>query len=70
MSRTLTHGDKQKAKRLGNAWHWYSNEPKWWRRLQKHKKRRQAVKQCTHQVMTGNTDVLWPLDKKPWIYYW
>jgi hypothetical protein len=38
--------------------------------MMKHKKRRQSCRQCAHAVMVGNEDVLWPLDRKPWIYYY
>lgn len=49
---------------------WYSKEPKWWRKLYKHRKRRQAVSQANYEVMAGNEEAEYPLDKKPWIYYW
>ena len=52
---------------------WLSSEPKEWRRLQKHKKRRSAFRTLKHQILKGAVDldeVLMPLDCKPWIYYW
>lgn len=70
MSRTDHHGDKQKQKKFGDNWHWFKNEPKSWRKLYKHKKRRSAVRQCVYDVMAGSEEVFFPLDKKPWIYYW
>lgn len=36
----------------------------------KHQKRRAAVRQCVHRVLRGEEEVLWPLDKRPWVYYW
>lgn len=70
MSRSWRHGERNKRKLYGDWYHWYTQEPKWWRKLMKHKKRRAAVRACRHQVMVGNLDVLWPLNVKPWIYYW
>lgn len=78
MSRTYSHDKKRRL----NLWfqdkgpypieyqHWISKEPKWWRKLAKHKKRRSALRQALHQVKVGNEEALFPLDKKPWIYYW
>ena len=45
------------------------SEPKAWRKLMKHRKRRAEVR----RALTGRKDwdnTVWPLDKKPWIYYW
>ena len=69
MSNTHHHGDKKKEAQFGRAWKWTSQEPKWWRKMHKHRKRRQAANQCAHQVMRGE-EPNWPQDKKPWIYYW
>ena len=66
MSNSFKHG-KYKKSRTDN---WLRNEPKEWRRYYKHKKRRASCKECEHQILIGNLDILWPLDKKPWIYYW
>lgn len=49
---------------------WYKTEPKWHRRLEKHKKRRAECRQLKQRVMRGHDEQVWPLDKKPWIYYW
>lgn len=52
---------------------WYAKEPKWWRKLKKHRLRRQAARKCTHialRSIDNGESVMWPLDKKPWIYYW
>ena len=69
MSRTLHHGFKAKD-RIGKNDNWSRNEPKEWRRTYKHKKRRAEAKRCRERVMQGDEDVVWPLDSKPWIYYW
>jgi len=70
MSRTHHHREIDKEKKFGRAYHWYSNEPKWWRKLMKHKKRRQELRQALHKQQEGREDVVYPLDKKPWEWYW
>lgn len=73
MSRTRHHGDKNKEKMFGDDWQWCKREPKEWRKHNKHKKRRSAVRHAITQVDKGwgvDEDVLFPLDKRPWIYYW
>ena len=70
MSRTRHHGDKQKKRTFGDLWWWYKSEPKLWRKYQKHKKQRPATRQCISRVLRGEEEVFFPLDKKPWIYYW
>lgn len=46
----------------------YSKEPKYWRKLFKHQKRRMEVK---GYLQRGDWDgTCAPLDKKPWVYYW
>ena len=69
MSDTRHHGWKAKD-RSGNNTNWSVNEPKWWRRLCKHKKRRAAQRLALNKVMRGEDETLFPLDKKPWRYYW
>jgi hypothetical protein len=64
MSRTYHHRNNHDNMR------WWAAEPKAWRKHMKHKKRRQSVMQCKHKIMRGNINITWPLDKKPWIYYW
>lgn len=52
---------------------WFKQEPKWWRKLYKHRKRRQAARKASHACMKdfdNGLEVMWHLDKKPWIYYW
>ena len=49
---------------------WWGHEPKWWRSMMKHRKRRASVRKACTQVMQGDQDASFPLDKKPWIYYW
>jgi len=73
MSRTYHHGDRNRAKYYtseysGRSWLW--REPKWWRKMTKHKKRRAQTRMAISRVMKGNEDTLFPLNTKPWIYYW
>lgn len=52
-------------------YNWPKNEPKWWRKLYKHKKRRIKTKQLLNkQLKDVKEELVYPLDKKPWIYYW
>ena len=70
MSRTYHHGWKRQEVLFGENWRWLQNEPKWHRKMFKHRPRRRAVLKCQYEVMRGNLDVLWPLDTRPWVYYW
>jgi len=69
MSRTYHHGYKAKD-RIGKNDNWCVNEPKEWRRYFKHKKRRAECRRLQHHVIRGEHELNWPLDSKPWIYYW
>lgn len=60
MSRTI-----ETINRASDWWVW--NEPKWWRKLMKHRKRRASLKIALRQ---DPDEALYPLDKKPWRYYW
>lgn len=71
MSRTNHHGNRKKEELFGKSWHWCSNEPKWWISLVKHRPKRQQERMCISSVeLDPEAEVTWPLDKKPWIYYW
>ena len=50
--------------------HW--KEPKWWRKMFKHRKRRQEWRGCMNKIRKGTDleDMTYPKDKKPWIYFW
>ena len=71
MSHSTRHGKyakhRQNQKRY---WHMLWSEPKWHRKLHKTRKRRQSCRWCVYQVMKGNEDVLWPLNTRPWFYYY
>ena len=72
MANTFHHGARGKKQLYGDLWHWCRNEPKWWRKAFKHKKRRAAWKKCEQKIRTGTDldDMVYPLDSRPWIYYW
>lgn len=70
MSHTWHHGRRAKQRRYGTLWWWYQQEPKWWRKLYKHVPQRAAARQCVHRVLRGEEGILWPLDKRPWVYFW
>jgi len=76
MSRTWHHSNNhRKFKDKHDKWlheykWWLRQEPKEWRRFYKHKKRRASVKDLVSKVKKGYFEQIWPLDKKPWIYYW
>jgi len=71
MSRTDHHVSRG---RLTDAppvhhWEWWCKEPKWWRKMFKHRKRRAEWRHLLPRVLSDSEDVPMPLDKKPWIYY-
>ena len=70
MARTRHHGNRAKERLFGiDEWRWLGNEPKWWRTMHKHRKQRNACRDCKIEVMKG-LEPTWPLDKKPHEYYW
>lgn len=69
MARTYHHGRRNKDK-YGLWDNWSQNEPKYWRKMFKHKKQRAGARRCEKKVMQGYEGVIWPHNKKPWIYYW
>lgn len=72
MSRTRHHGAKNKEKLFGDNWQWYQQEPKEWRKIYKHRKRRAEWRRCVNKLFNGYDadNMVYPLDSKPWIYYW
>lgn len=59
------------APRWNQSWPWWKSEPKWWRRLKKHKPRRCERRRAIFTALNGDAEaVTWPLDKKPWAYFW
>lgn len=71
MSNTYHHGNKNKEKLFGDNWQWHKQEPKWWVKIHKHRKQRAKTRLAIHSVMRNKySGVEFPLDKKPWVYYW
>lgn len=72
MANTFHHGMKQQNELFGERWHWLWNEPKEWRRIYKHKKRRAELQRNIQRIVNGYDpdNEVFPLDKKPWIYYY
>lgn len=69
MSRTHHHGERKKQSLFKDSYHWARNEPKQWRNMYKHRKRRAELKQVLTRY-DEDSDNMFPLDKKPWVYYW
>jgi len=71
MSRSYRHGKYSRHSKM-DYWRWLCSEPRWWRTLHKHKPRRSATKELINKIYKGYDieDLAYPLDKKPWIYYW
>ena len=71
MSNTWHHGDKSKERLFGlDNWRWWYANPKDFRKMYKHKPQRGSRRLALHKVMKGQTDTLFPLDRKPKEYYW
>jgi hypothetical protein len=73
MARTWHHTPIQRRDPDMLQYHlWFKNEPKWWRKIYKHRKRRAEWKSLRERIMQGADldSVVYPLDSRPWIYYW
>ena len=70
MSRSFMHGKNLPRYTRNAYYYWAGCEPKSWRKIAKHTPQRAEARYCAYCVLHGNEDVLWPLDKKPWRYYW
>lgn len=73
MSDTYHHGRYRKRQLYGNDWWgWLKNEPRWWRKAYKHRKRRAEWRHRQTQIMHGADldGMVYPKDKQPWVYYW
>ena len=63
----------RKTLRDGQARGWNWSTPSWWNRLVHAKRRRVEVRRVTALFMRdpGAADgLIWPLDKKPHLYFW
>lgn len=76
MSRTSHHSKRHWKGRKARLWHdggWISSEPKIWRKLYKHRKRRAETRRKLYEASICEEkaeDTVFPVDKKPWIYYY
>lgn len=69
MARTKHHGDKAKQRAFGENWNWLENEPRWWRKLMKHRPQRRREREALRQALHGGSPDF-PHDKKPREWYW
>jgi hypothetical protein len=73
MARTFHHGNKAKGRTFGNNWRWLHATPSWWTRQMMTRPQRQEVRRLVKHTM-GLADYedapLFPLAKKPHVYYW
>jgi len=72
MSKSYRHGKYARHKRKPGDYYWLWTEPKSWRTMMKHKKRRSEWRMLKSKIYKGADmdDLTYPLDIKPWIYYW
>jgi hypothetical protein len=73
MSRTTHHARPYRHNPASPLHHnWYNNEPRWHRKLFKHRKRRAAWRSAYARVLKGADldNMVYPMDTRPWIYYW
>ena len=73
MSRTYHHSKKYWKGRkavLNRYIGWIKREPKEWRKIHKHKARRAVTRHALFRAAQEPESTVFPLDKKPWIYYW
>lgn len=65
------HGNR--GKKIGGPYSRMNSHPAWWDRLFHTRPRRAAEKRVAKAIQDGKVDgdeALWPLDKKPTLYYW
>lgn len=59
------------APRWNDYWQWWKSEPKWWRKMYKHRPRRRELRHALHEAVNGDVDaVVWPQDVKPWLWFY
>lgn len=67
--------NKKKRFFLPEKYHWYSNEPRWWKHMLTTKKRRSEFKNKVTMIIYSDKDSLELFDislvwDKPHVYYW
>lgn len=73
MSRTYHHGNKAKERVFGSRWRWIHQTPSWWVREMMTKPQRARTRNLLKKVerMKDLEDPpLFPLARKPHVYYW
>lgn len=73
MSRTFHHGSKAKERRFGAEWRWLQATPSWWTRAMMTRPQRQHVRRLvkrTMELVDYDDAPLFPLAKRPHVYYW
>lgn len=73
MSRTKHHGDREKEKKFGKMWFWYRSTPSEWVNKKMTRPQRVKVRALLRGVVKDELDsseVMFPLAKKPHIYFW
>ena len=64
--------NKWEAEKRGTDWYWLTRWPRWWDIVFHTRPQRRRTRKCLVAVMQGHDPdaILWPVDKKPHIYYW
>ena len=73
MARTFHHDDKAKSRKFGDDWRWLQSTPSSWTRQMMTRPQRQVVRcliKRTTQLVDYDDAPLFPLPKKPHVYYW
>jgi hypothetical protein len=73
MSRTQHHTRQYRMDPASPIYHnWYNKEPKWHRKLFKHRARRAEWRRVSAKIAHGADmdNIVYPMDSRPWIYYW
>lgn len=66
-------GSKNDVRRkYGDEWRWMEATPRAWRLLYMTRPKRRETKRLEIKIMKGEDPdrIAWPLDKKPYVYYW
>lgn len=73
MPRSKHHGSKEKKKKFGDLYWCYKSTPSAWINRKMTRPQRVIVRALSRSIVKGGDregDVLFPLAKKPHIYYW
>lgn len=73
MSRTYHHSKRYwrgLKSRLWDEGGWLDREPRQWRKLYKHRRRRLEVRRGEREALCDPEGVVFPLDRRPHLGYW